>query len=194
MRYLFLLFISILLGACQQNEDYAVYILTRNSQSKQGDLVLKFNQFKSEISHIGLALENDRNSKVYHISYDKANDKGSSLLVEDFKTFWNSPNSYHNTLWKMNISKSEYLKIKNRIKQLESELLFFDLDSTTENGYYCSEFIYKILTISDAKYQIEKTKAKLEGLERLIAGQEELHYYPADFFLNYKKFGLQQVN
>lgn len=148
---------------------------------------MKFNEDNSsKVSHIGIALSNTKKSLVYNISYDKKNKKNSSLIEETFTSFWNSVDNSDNKLWKIKVSRKEYHKIKKYIESLENEHIFFDLDSSTSNGLYCSEFVYSALIHSgNTKFILKKKEKKLVGISRIIVGKDIFQYYPADFFLNY---------
>lgn len=188
MRIAIILFFPFVFLSCKEkNKDNFVYILARNSQTKEGDIVQKYNSFNSNISHIGIALENTNSeSIVYNVSYDNKNQKNSSLIKESFADFWNSKNLTDNKLWKIYVSRQEFEKIRYYIDSLEKQTIFFDLDSTTSNGLYCSEFVYNVLYYCSDRFQLIKKQKRLNGIARIIAGCDTLKYYPADFFLTYK--------
>ncbi|SRR5690554_108362 len=169
-----------------ESSDY-IYILSRNSQSKEGNLVLKYNLFSENISHIGIAFDNNPDSFVYHVSYDKKNHLGSSLLKEKFTDFWSSPQSEDNRIWALPISKKELKNAKKYIYNLEKETIKFDFDPKTDLGLYCSEFVYNVLKNSNSRrFQTNSVCKELKGYQKIIAGENYLCYYPADFFLVYK--------
>lgn len=181
-------FVSLVFSFLQEKtNDSFIYILSRNSNTKEGNLVLKYNNHNLNISHIGIALSNTEKSFVYNISYNSKNKYNSSLLKESFNSFWNSKNCIDNKIWKIKISTKEHVRIKKYIENLEKKKLFFDLDSTTNNGLYCSEFVYNALNSSgNSKFILIKKNKKMSGISKIIVGNDVLNYYPADFFLDYK--------
>jgi len=118
----FTLLALLLLCSCESS-DYSIYILSRNSQSKEGNLVLKYNLFAEDISHIGIAFDNKPNSLVYNISYDKKNHSGSSLIKEKIVDFWSSPQSKDNKIWVLSVTKKELRKAKNIFTNLKMKRL-----------------------------------------------------------------------
>ena len=181
----FTLLALLLLCSCESS-DYNIYILCRNSQSKEGNLVLKYNLFAEDISHIGIAFDNNPNSIVYNISYDKKNHSGSSLIKEKIVDFWSSHQSKDNKIWALSVTKKELRKAKKYIHKLEKETISFDFSSKTDLGLYCSEFVYNVLKNSNYdRFQVKPVCKELKGYERIIAKENYLCYYSADFFLVY---------
>ncbi len=184
----FFLFVFMLFGCERTSYDGYLYIVSRNSKSKEGDLVLKFNTTNNHISHIGIAFSNTKNSLVYNVSYNSMNSFGSSLIKEKINSFWSSPNKKDNRIWSLPVSREEYEKVKNHIKVLEKEKIHFDFNPNTSKGMYCSEFVYNALISANTKrFAINPNYRKLRGYERLIIGNDNLSYYPADFFIKYKR-------
>lgn len=173
--------------SCSQEKEKYIYILSRYSQSKEGDLVLKFNNSNLKISHIGLSFDNTIDARVFNISYNEKNSAGSSLLQENRKNFWNSPNIKDNRIWRIKVNTSEYKEIQKSIDSMTQIKYFFDLDTTTANGLYCSEFVYQVLdNANHLKFNQKKKCVKLNVIERMFVQDSILCYYPADFFLKYQ--------
>ncbi|WP_024769306.1 hypothetical protein [Aquimarina macrocephali] len=184
----FFLLTLMLLSCDRTNYDGHLYIVSRNSKSKEGNLVLKYNSTPNDISHIGITFSKDIDAYVYNVSYDSINGFGSSLIKERIDFFWSSPNNKDNRIWSLPISKEEYERLKEYIKKLEKEKIHFDFDPKTNLGLYCSEFVYNALVFANnKKFTVKPIGKKLKGYERLITNEEYLSYYPADFFLEYLK-------
>jgi len=181
-----LLLMCIVFGCDQSNYDGYIYIVSRNSKSKEGDLVLKYNSTKNNISHIGIALNKSKNSFIYHISYDKINSMNSSLLKENYSDFWSSPDKKDNRIWALPVSLEEFQEIKDHINTLQKETIYFDLNPNTKLGLYCSEFVYNVLIKVSNRFTVNPIHKRLRRYERLIVGEDNLTYYPADFFIGYK--------
>ncbi|WP_109853025.1 hypothetical protein [Aquimarina sp. AU58] len=181
--------ITFMLFSCDNiSYDGCIYIVSRNSKSKEGDLVLKYNSTSNNISHIGIALSKGVDAYVYNVSYDSINSFGSSLIKEKLDLFWSSPNKEDNRIWSLPVSKEDFKKAKTYIRKLENEKISFDFNSKTDLGLYCSEFVLNVLLYAnDKKFQVKPISKKLKGYERLITNEEYLSYYPADFFLEYLK-------
>lgn len=190
LTYLFLIIVLFpLLISCQKdtNFDGHIYIVSRNSESKEGNLVLKYNQTDIKISHIGISFSKDpENAKVYNVSYDSKNKLNSALLLESLSEFWISPDPADNKMWELSLTETEYEKAKSYIKSLEAKEVFFDFATETELGMYCSEFVYGVLTHANLdKFKKQPLHKKMKGFERLLTNVDDLYYYPADFFLDY---------
>ncbi len=179
-----------LLICCQKDADFDghIYIVSRNSESKEGDLVLKYNQTDIKISHIGISFSKDpENAKVYNVSYDSKNEHNSALLRQNLNEFWISPDPADNKIWELNLTETEYEKAKSYIKSFEAKEVFFDFAIETELGMYCSEFVYGVLIHANLdKFKKQPLHKKMKGFERLLTNVDDLYYYPADFFLSYK--------
>ncbi|MFC6269404.1 hypothetical protein [Frigoriflavimonas asaccharolytica] len=187
MKILFSFICILCLFSCSQEKEKYIYILSRYSQSKEGDLVLKFNNNNLKISHIGLSLDNTIDSRIYNISYNEKNSEGSSLLQENRKKFWNSPDVKDNRIWKLKVSATEYNKIKIRLDSMTQVKYYFDLNPKTFNGLYCSEFVYQVLeNANHLKFNQNKKCVKLNVIERIFVQDSTLCYYAADFFLKYQ--------
>lgn len=176
-----------LLCSCLKKEEQNfIYIAARNSMSKEGDIVLKYNSFSQNISHIGIALDQSTDSKVWNVSYDEKDSRGSSLLSETFSEFFTSPKKEDNQIWKIPVTKKEHKKIEKFLKETEKKKIHFDFDESTDNGYYCSEFVFNALQSSgNKKFEFSKKCAPTTGIARAIIGAKELCYLPADFFLTF---------
>lgn len=174
--------------SCRRTNDNFIYILSRNSITKEGNMVLQYNLTKTNISHIGLTLTYPKNNTmVYNISYDSLNNNSSSLIAQNVKSFWNSVNPNDNKFWKLSISENEMIRIRYFIDSLQNEKIFFDLDSTTSNGLYCSEFVYNSLVYANKKFSLPKTIKPIKGIAKYFVKFDTLKYFPADFFLQYKE-------
>ena len=78
-----------LLTGCENSDgfDGHLYIVSRNTDSKEGNLVLKYNLSDTKISHVGIAFNTDKNTPVYNIGYGVVNEANSALLKEKVGVF-----------------------------------------------------------------------------------------------------------
>lgn len=112
---------------------------------------------------------------------------GSSLIKENIKSFWCSPNPKDNRAWEIKCSKDNFKNAYLLLQKYNSQKIEFDFDPSTKNGFYCSEFVYNILYQTDPKRFFYKPICKkIDGFERIISRKDTLCYYPVDFFLEYK--------
>ncbi|MDO4728084.1 MAG: hypothetical protein Q4B43_03650 [Bacteroidota bacterium] len=183
--------LSLFFFSCEENKDFFIYILSRNSESKEGNMVLEYNYTNQPISHIGIALDK---VYVYSMDYNKTNKQNSSLIKERYEAFWNSKNPANNKLWRIRTTQEEYQKIQQYIDSLEKQKLFYDLAPDTSDGLYCSELVYLALNRANpSKFKQNKISKKLKGIAKILVGSETISYYPADFFLNYNN-SIEQLN
>lgn len=182
-----------LFTGCANNDEFDghLYIVSRNTDSKEGNLVLKYNLSDIKISHIGVAFSTDKDAPVYNVSYGEVNEANSALLKETLSDFWISPNPEDNRFWEFTISKEEYKRAKKYIESQEKETIYFDFSPDTELGMYCSEFVYTVLNKANSeRFKSEPTCEKMKGFERMATNEDYLCYHPADFFLAYKQNSL----
>lgn len=182
-----------LLTGCENNDgfDGHLYIVSRNTDSKEGNLVLKYNLSDIKISHIGVAFSTDKNAPVYNVSYGEVNEANSALLKETLTEFWISPNPEDNRFWEFPISKEEYKRAKRYIENQEKKTIYFDFSPDTALGMYCSEFVYTVLKEANSeRFKSEPTCEEMKGFERMATNEDYLCYHPADFFLAYKQNSL----
>ncbi|MDC6362432.1 MULTISPECIES: hypothetical protein [Flavobacteriaceae] len=172
-------------GCTKKDFEGKIYIVARNSDSKEGNLVLKYNRHKEKISHIGIAFQSSMDAKVYHISYDSLNHRNSSLIEEKLSDFWNSPNPIDNSAWSIDIGQEEYVRARVFIDYIQDMRIHFDFNPNTKNGLYCSEFVYRALMYANPnKFATEPKCKKLNPFEQMIVGIDSMCFYSTDFFLD----------
>lgn len=182
------LLLVIFITSCNDNSqrNQYLYVVSRNTGTKEGRLVLEYNQFTVPISHIGIAFSRRRDALIYHVLFDDADSAGTHLKATSFEQFWNSPIQSDNRLWQIPVTSAEFKKSVAYVDSISKQKIYYDFDTLTHNGMYCSEFVYNIIKAADkSRFTVARHCVELEGMPKLLLGKGCFCYYPADFFLQY---------
>jgi len=151
----------------------------------------EFNLSKNNISHVGIGYMKDSLLYVAHISNEKQRGK-TGLTIDKAYNYILDSEVYHFSLWKINLTYSEFIKAIKVIDDLKKDSIHFDFDFRLDNGnsLYCSELCVKVLqAINKEKFIFVPTQKRITNpIIQAILKREILEYYPADFFLRNSNF------
>ncbi|WP_293891489.1 hypothetical protein [Flavobacterium sp.] len=195
MKLYILFFLMPLFIFCQVKQNNDIYIIGRGTISKKkfvGDI---FNNINKNITHIGIGFLESDSLMVYNVSLDKRI-KNSSLIVEGFADFKNVNDLFYMGVWKLEISKTDLLIVKERIKEIQKKEIVFDSRFDLDNGdtnLYCSEFVQIVINSIDNYYYFP-TEMILKNSLKTIINKDTFLYFPTDFFLVNNKFQQVDIN
>ena len=167
------------------------YLVFRDSESKEGFFVKKFNISNTDVTHVGFLFFNNQTWKVYHAIDVK--DK-NCVVVEDYNNFSikNDKELKIRILEIKDFDKKELLN--NKLDSIYKLNLKFDFtfSENKANSTYCSKFVCDLLNSVDSKYQFRLTTKPLNNLESSYLKKDTLNYYPVDLFFKDEKFKIVQ--
>lgn len=166
-----------------------LYLCTRATESKEGRLVMRYNNSEEEVSHIGIAFSLSEEGAIYNMHYDKKHQYSNDLMKENNTQFFISDQDQNNKIWAIPVSEEEFKNAFDYITSVNQKKVQFDfkIDSSNDAEMYCSELVYNVLIAANPKrFSLNTSKKKLKKLESLIMKKGEVIYYPVDFFLSYQ--------
>jgi hypothetical protein len=166
-----------------------LYLFTRSTRLKQGFIAEDFNITDSLSTHIGIGYKNDDDFVIYHVSNERVINH-SSLMSETLKEFIAIEDVHYYSIWKCDITQSEYDFLFSELLSLSKERINFDHDLVLDNeDLYCSEFVYSILElVNREKFFYKPIKKPLTLFYISILKRDNLEYIPVDFFTENKMF------
>lgn len=183
-----------LTGQSKFLKDNEIYIVCRATKNKQSIITKDFNLKDSLITHIGLGIKSGNDLKIYNVSNTKKSDKGSSLLVESLDAFLKVDDLIAYSVWSIKIG-DKINKLNVLLEDMSKRKVEFDYDFSLENGeekLYCSEFVYKMMILSEIINNVKPTVKTLNTFYSNALKKNELHYIPVDFFQGME--GFQKVH
>src|SRR5690606_21737124 len=115
-----------------------LYLVCRGTKSKSGLISNEFNLSKNNISHVGIGYMKDSLLYVAHISNEKQRGK-TGLTIDKAYNYILDSEVYHFSLWKINLTYSEFIKAIKVIDDLKKDSIHFDFDFRLDNGNSRSE-------------------------------------------------------
>lgn len=166
-----------------------LYLCTRATESKEGRLVMKYNNSEEKISHIGIAFSLSEEGAIYNMYYDQKRQLSNDLVKETNSQFFISEQAQNNKIWAIPLTEEEYKKALDYLNTVNKKQVQFDfkIDTSNDTELYCSELVYNVLIAANAnRFALNTSKRKLKQLASLIMKKDEVIYYPVDFFLSYQ--------
>ncbi|UOK43740.1 MULTISPECIES: YiiX/YebB-like N1pC/P60 family cysteine hydrolase [Flavobacterium] len=188
---LILLFFCVSCGQ-SHNEEFnidadRVYFIFRDSESKEGFFVKKFNLGNLNVTHVGFLVYTGNSWKVFHA----INKKGNCVEQIEFLDFCSADEKKLNLRF-LEISDFRSKKLLvSTIDSFKNRNLDFDYSFSCNNdkSIYCSRFVCEVLkSIDSVKYGFKLHRKKLNNIESSFLQKEILYYYPVDIFIFDKRF------
>ncbi|HSD13308.1 MAG TPA: hypothetical protein VLB74_01530, partial [Flavobacterium sp.] len=163
------------------------YLVFRESDSKEGFFVKKFNLGNSKVTHVGFLIYNEMSWKVFHA----INKNGNCIEQIEFDDFCDSGKRKLHLEFLEILDFNSKTKLVSKIDSIKKCNLKFDysFSNTATKSIYCSRFVCKILEATDSdKYHFDLREKKLNAIESSFLNKERLLYYPVDIFLFDRRF------
>lgn len=161
-------------------EKYSAYLFYRSTENKINIIAKDFNLSDTLMTHVGLGILFDKEILIYNVNYV---DNGNALSVDTFDEFLNIYDIRAFSVWKLNITKNQYKKLKKNLLEIKSKYYVFDFDfSLSNNEYYCSEFVYDILRNSNILSKKINFSKNLNQFYSKALKRDTLMYIPIDSF------------
>lgn len=169
-----------------------IYIFARSTESKINIIAEDFNLRDKFITHLGIGYFENDSIKIYNVSNINKNNHDSSLIVENYESFIDLKDIKYVSIWSIKSKKCKMEIFKKSINSFCNLRIDFDNNFilNNDNLLYCSEFVYKVLKLTDnKKFHFEPINKKLNQFYRSALKRDELVYIPVDFYqsLNFKK-------
>ena len=185
---------------CQNNIKWSnkmIYFVCRGTSHKVGLIAKEFNLKDSSLTHIGLGIFINDSLKIFNVSNDEKDKKNSNLLCQSFEEFANVQNIVTLRIYKKKVSRNKRKKIIYSLGNFNNKQIVFDyaFSLKNEDSLYCSEFILKILNLSDVIKNLSKFEnmKKLSEFQKFVLKKDYLLYIPVDFFFLLKKVKLEYI-
>lgn len=191
LKIVLIIFFTLILISCgndkleKQLEKDKVYLVFRDSQSKEGYFAKKFNDdINSKVSHVGILFYR-KNWLVLHAD----NLKGNCIQIIPITKFKSDDNE-------LNLKILEILDIKankfffNQIDSFAKLEKKFDLSFSkfSRSKTYCSRFVADFLQDYDTTFSFKFSKRHLNNIESAYLKLDTLEYYPVDMFFMHPRF------
>lgn len=168
----------------------SLFLVCRSTKSKQQIIATDFNLKDSLITHVGLGIIENEILQVVNVSNFKLNVNKSALIKESFSSFIDLKDISYVSIWKLEISKKQLIKLKIILNSYSSKIIKFDnffvLDE--KNELYCSEFVFKVLQeLNSNKIKFEPIRKELNDFYAKALRRKHITYIPVDFFLTIPK-------
>lgn len=164
----------------------SIYIVTRGTVSKRFVIANEFNLADTNSTHVGIGYKDKNTNKIVNVTNNRST-KNNALVTETFDEFLKEDDVTSCAIYKIKISKSEYRKFREIIKQIESMAIVFDYEFslTNSDSLYCSEFCYQVLKQIDSTiFRIPFVRKKItNSFIKTALKREYLNYIPVDFYL-----------
>lgn len=202
--YYFLIFIIFSCTGKKESNTYIegdlnknrIFLVFRETNSKNGFLAKEYNMTSSSVTHIGLGFFDDNKFKIINIDNINQKDRENDILISSLDDFFNLKNyevisgeiwEYHKDL------KSEQIKrIARDIDSLYTKSnIRFDtkIDYNESEKMYCSELVSKLLdNFLEDDYKVELQKKKLAPVHRFYLRKDTIEYIPVDYFCTLTTF------
>lgn len=188
MRFFLFIFIFTNLAYSQSNnifEKKFVYLFFRSTENKINIIAKDFNINDTLMTHVGLGVYSENKIMIYNID---VSDVDSALKVDNLESFTNISQIKAFSIWKLPKNNSQYRKLKNYLLNLRNKFFEFDYSFTRNNKkYYCSEFVYEILSKSNIIKETLYVSKELNKFYSKALKKDILIYIPVDSFLYLEK-------
>jgi Permuted papain-like amidase enzyme, YaeF/YiiX, C92 family len=167
-----------------------IYVFCRGTSTKS-NLIAKFYNLEDTLStHVGIGFFKEGKLNIYNVSTNPV--KSSALRIETIEEFINPDDVYSLTIWKVDLSKKEKLKVMAYCSNYRRKKIKFDYRFTIakDDTLYCSEFCANLFnTINAKKFHFTPVSKNIEHtLSEVLLNKKVLLYYPVDFFFGNPNF------
>lgn len=199
MKFVVWLVVAFSVNANSQNftDNNSIYLFTRSTALKVDYIAKDFNLSDSLATHIGIGYKIDDDYKIYNISYDKV-ENNTALICDNLETFISMNDIVQFSIWEFTLDINQMNRFKKAIKEYLKKQIIFDrgFQIKDDDILYCSEFVYHILSKTDAvKFSFEPISKKLNKFYATALDRKTLEYIPVDFFQTFNLFKkVEEVN
>ena len=179
-------------GCSQKKEDIdnTIYVFTRSTELKVAYIAKDFNIKDTLSTHVGIGIKKNGKYEIYNVSNDQTYNK-SALICENLDSFIKVNGVKYFSVWKIDISKTEFKRFCKILKKYLNQTIVFDYDFSIndDNKLYCSEFVYDVLKqTNNVKFSFNPIIKELSQFYKLVLNRDYLEFIPVDFFTQMNLF------
>lgn len=172
-----------------------VYIVFRETDSKNGLLSKEYNINSSKMTHVGIGFFKNGKFQILHIDNKKNSNKKNDIIIDSTEEFYNLNDCkvLSGEIWKYEktLNEKELIELRNLIDSLyyKSQIKFDKkIDYWNDKNMYCSVLVSKTLEKIIPHYKVKLYKRKLNPIHSFVFKQDSITYLPVDYFTKLSYF------